>query len=279
MMNYYEALFWIVFASGSIAFALVVLYRLHSKKALERIDSLPFPASYEAILAQTPHFGSLSDPDQEALRRAVVRFIHTKKFIGIGIEVNDEIKVLIAFYACLLLLRKNAPLPYPGLSTILIYPDSVVIEQNRNEGGIVSSEETAIDGQSANGTVVITWDAARSEALALGPDNLILHEFAHEIDFMDGEIDGIPPMEEERYDTWVEILDGEFDTLNALVLDGAELGKYCLFGIDAAQDEAEFFAVATERFFGESAAFKEDFAELYDQLKTFYGIDTAELFS
>lgn len=278
-MNYYEALFWIVVALGSISFALAVLYRLRRRKALERIDNLPFPASYEAILAQTPHYGRLPNPDQEALRRAIVRFIHTKEFIGIGIDADNEMKVLIAFYACLLLLRKNAPLPYPGLSTILIYPDSVLIEHNRTDGGIHTSEEVAIDGQSANSTVVITWDAARNEALAMGPDNLILHEFAHEIDFMDGEIDGIPPMDEKHYDAWVEVLDKEFDTLNALVHDKAELGKYNLFGLDAAQDEAEFFAVATERFFGESAVFKEHFADLYDQFTTFYGIDTAELFS
>lgn len=278
-MNYYEALFWIIVALGSIAFALAVLHRFRRRKVLERIDNLPFPDSYEAILAQTPHYGRLSDPDQEALHRAITRFIHTKEFIGIRTDVNDEMKVLIAFYACLLLLRKNAPIPYPDLSTILIYPDSVLIEHNRAEGGIHTSEEVAIDGQSANSTVVITWDAARNEALTMGPDNLILHEFAHEIDFMDGEIDGIPPMDEYHYDAWVEILDKEFDTLDALVHDEAELGKYCLFGHDAAQDEAEFFAVATERFFGKSAVFKEHFADLYDQLRTFYGIDTAELFS
>ncbi len=277
-MNYYEALFWLVFASGSIAFALVVLYRLRSRKALETIDSLPFPDSYEAILSRTPHFQKLSEQDQARLRIALMRFIHTKEFVGIGIDVDDEVRVLIAFYACLLLLRKNAPDPYPELSTILIYPDSVVIEQNRNDGGIVSSEEMAIDGQSANGTVVITWDAAKSEALAMGPDNLILHEFAHEIDFMDGEIDGVPPMDDAHYDAWVEVLDGEFDALDALIRENAPLGKYDLFGPDAAQDEAEFFAVATERFFGEGAAFKEDFPDLYEQFEIFYGIDTANVF-
>lgn len=279
MMNYYAALFWIVLALGSSAFAFFWLYRYRHDRALKAIDTLPFPDRYEMILARTPHFLRLAPDDRESLRRSVMRFIHTKEFVGIGIGVDDEMRVLIAFYASLLLLRKNAPLPFPGLSSILIYPDSVVIEQNRSDGGIVTDEEVAIDGQSANGTVVITWDAARSEAFTMGPDNLILHEFAHEMDFMDGEIDGVPPMDKKYYDGWVDVLDSEFDMLDTLVRANAPLGKYDLFGPEASLDEAEFFAVATERFFGESAVFRENFPALYNQFSIFYGIDTAELFA
>ncbi len=277
-MNYYGALFWIIVVLGGAAAALFALGRLRRARALNRIDALPFPTEYETILASTPHFPHLNDPDREELRRRLLRFVHTKEFVGIGIAVDEEMRVLIAFYASLLLLRKHAPLPYPHLETILIYPDSVVIEQNRNDGGIVTNEEVAIDGQSADGTVVITWDAARAEALEMGDYNLILHEFAHEIDFMNGEIDGIPPMDEKYYDAWTEVFDREFDTLNALVREGEELGKYDLFGEDAVLDEAEFFAVATERFFGAASEFQESFPQLYDQFRTFYGIDTAVLF-
>ncbi len=277
-MNYYGALFWIIVALGGVAAAFFTLGRLRRARALNRINNLPFPTQYETILASTPHFPRLADPDKEELRRRILRFIHTKKFIGIGIDVDDEMRVLIAFYASLLLIRKNAPLPYPHLETIFIYPDSVVIEQNRNNGGIVTNEEVAIDGQSADGTVVITWDAARAEALEMGDYNLILHEFAHEIDFMNGEIDGIPPMERQDYERWAEIFDREFNTLDTLVHEGRELGKYELFGEDAVIDEAEFFAVATERFFGAAEDFRTDFSELYALMCSYYGIDTAETF-
>jgi MtfA peptidase len=67
---------------------------------------------------------------------------------------------------------------------------------------------------------VITWDAARAEALEMGDENLILHEFAHEIDFMNGEIDGIPPMDGQNYERWAEVFDREFDTLDTLVHEG-----------------------------------------------------------
>jgi MtfA peptidase len=191
-MNYYSALFWIIVALGGVSATFFTLRHLRRVRRLNRIDTLPFRIEYETILASTPHFPHLSAPDQQTLRRRILRFIHTKEFVGIGIDVDEEMRVLIAFYASLLLIHKNAPLPYPHLETILIYPDSVIIEQNRNEGGIITNEEVAIDGQSADGTVVITWDAARAEALEMGDYNLILHEFAHEIDFMNGEIDGIP---------------------------------------------------------------------------------------
>jgi MtfA peptidase len=278
MMSYHGALFWIILALGGAAAVLFALWRLRRARRLSRIDTLPFPIAYESILASTPHFPHLSAPDQQTLRRRILRFIHTKEFVGIGIDVDEEMRVLIAFYASLLLIRKNAPLPYPHLSTILIYPDSVVIEQNRDRGGIITSEEIAIDGQSADGTVVITWDAARAEALEMGDENLILHEFAHEIDFMNGEIDGIPPMDGQNYERWAEVFDREFDILDTLVHEGRELGKYELFGEDAVIDEAEFFAVATERFFGAAEDFRSDFSEFYALLCSYYGIDTAETF-
>jgi hypothetical protein len=141
MTSYHGALFWIIMALGGAAAALFALRHLRRARRLSRIDTLPFPIEYESILASTPHFPHLSALDQEALRRRILRFIHTKEFIGIGIDVDDEMRVLIAFYASLLLIRKNAPLPYPHLSTILIYPDSVIIEQNRDRGGIITNEE------------------------------------------------------------------------------------------------------------------------------------------
>lgn len=278
MMNYYGALLWIVTVTGALFFAFVLLHRLRRHKRWKAIDSLPFPDSYTTVLLRSHHYRRLPRKERDAVQRSILHFIHTKEFIGIGIGVNDEMKVLIAFYACLLLLRKHAPVPYPDLATLLIYPGSVVIEQNRNDGGIVTSEEVAIDGQSANGTVVITWDAARSEAFTMSPGNLILHEFAHEIDFMNGEIDGIPPMKTEHSKRWIEVFDREFDALCNLVEENADLGRYALFGPDAALDEAEFFAVATERFFGEPVLFKEHFPDLYERFRIFYGIDTAEVF-
>lgn len=278
-MNYYAALFLIISALAGVSLLFLFLHRRRRKRLMERIEALPFPTEFDAILSRLPHHGYLEEREREAIRRLILRFVHTKNFVGIDLVVTDEMRVIIAFYACLLLLRHHAILPYPDLGTILIYPDSLLIEQQRNRGGIVTSEEVEIDGQSADGTIVITWDAAYREALLRGEDNLILHEFAHELDFMNGEGDGVPPMEASLVDRWTDVLDEAFDELCARVRDERDMGIYDLFGPDAAHDESEFFAVATERFFGVPTEFADHFPELYDQFRRFYGIDAADIFS
>jgi Mlc titration factor MtfA (ptsG expression regulator) len=213
------------------------------------------------------------------LQRSILRFIHTKEFIGVGLHVSDEMKVIIAFYACLLLLYKNTTNCYDSLKSIIIYPHSVMIKQIKSYGGIYTKEQFMIEGQSANDTVVITWNEAKKESYHMHRSNVIIHEFTHEIDFMDGEIDGIPPMEHSKYHGWITILTKEFDTLSAIVHKNRDWGKYKLLGSYAAGNEAEFFAVVTERFFEMPEALKLHFPELYSELQNFYQMDTAELFS
>jgi hypothetical protein len=150
-------------------------------------------------------------------------------------------------------------------------------KQVKSYGGIYAKEQFMIQGQSTNETVVITWHEAKKESYQLRHNNVIVHEFAHEIDFMDGEIDGIPPIEHSKYDGWVHILYKEFNALNEVVLKNRDWGKYKLLGAYAASNEAEFFAVVTERFFESPASLKLHFPELYYEFASFYEIDTAEL--
>jgi len=277
-MDYNVALLLIFGGLGSTLFGLMFLNDLRRKNEVEKIKKLPFTEQYEAIVAKTPHYHRLSDEDKLKLQRSIVTFTHTKEFIGVGLSVSDEMKVLIAFYACLLLIRKKSEYCYENLKSIIIYPHSVMIKEVRSYGGIYAKEQFVIQGQSANDTVVITWHEAKKESYHMRHNNVIIHEFAHEIDFMDGEIDGVPPLEHSKYDGWVNILYKEFNALNAVVLKNREWGKYKLLGAYAASNEAEFFAVVTERFFESPAALKKHFPELYEELEDFYQIDTAELF-
>lgn len=278
-MNYNEAL--LIFFSGlSIAFfAFLFLSELYKKSIYEKIKKLPFTDEYKSIVLKTPHYFKLSVDDQNKLQRSILYFIHSKEFIGIDLEVTDEMKILIAFYACLLLVHKNRQNCYDELKTIIIYPHSVIIKQVQSYGGVYSKEQFVIQGQSANHTVVITWHEAKKESYHMRHNNLIIHEFAHEIDFMDGQIDGVPPIENSKYDEWTKILHREFNALNTIANKNRNWGKYKLFGAYAASNEAEFFAVITERFFETPASLKLHFPELYDEFKDFYQIDTAQLFS
>ncbi|MFY9141354.1 zinc-dependent peptidase [Sulfuricurvum sp.] len=246
---------------------------------MSKLKKLPFPERYQMIIDKTPHYNRLNAADQTKLQHTIMYFIHTKEFIGVGLDVDDEMKVLIAFYACLLLIRKNCDNCYENLKTIIIYPHSVMIKQVQSYGGIYAKEQFMIEGQSSNDTVVLTWHEAKKESYHMRHNNVIIHEFAHEIDFMDGEIDGVPPIEQSKYDGWVNILFKEFKILNTIVLKNRDWGKYKLLGAYAATNEAEFFAVATERFFETPVSLKLHFPELYHELEDFYQIDTAGLFS
>ncbi len=278
-MEYLTALLLVFGGLGATAFGLYLLNDMRNKKLLHKIESIDFLESYKKILSKTPHYVKLSTSDQKKLQRSILRFIYTKEFIGVGLAVTDEMKVLIAFYACLLLLHKEGDVCYDNLHTIIIYPHAVVTNEVKSFGGIYTKEAFVIQGQSANDTVVITWHEAQKEAYHLRHNNVIIHEFTHEIDFMDGEIDGVPPIEKSKYDGWVNALHKEFGTLNKIALKNRDWGKYKLLGAYAANNEAEFFAVITERFFESPASLKHHFPALYNMLEDFYQIDTAKLLS
>jgi MtfA peptidase len=264
---------------GTIFFALFLLNELRKKSFLHKIEALPFSEDYKKIVEKIPYYPKLSSADQERLHHSMLRFIYTKEFIGVHLEVTEEIKLVIAFYACLLLMNKATNNCYDNLKTIIVYPHSVITDEVKSYGGIYTKAQFMIEGQSANDTVVITWHEAKKEAYHMRHNNVILHEFAHEIDFMDGEIDGVPPIEKSKYDGWVHTLHKEFNALNTIARKDREWGKYKLLGSYAATNEAEFFAVVTERFFETPLSLKQHFPELYNEFEDFYQIDTAALFA
>ena len=279
MMTYLSALLVLFGGLGATFLGIYLLYDMRKKQLLHKIESLDFPQSYKKILSKTPHYPKLSTQDQQKLQRSILRFIYSKDFVGVGLTVTDEMKLIIAFYACLLLVHKKVESCYEDLKTIIIYPHAVIVKEVKSAGGIFTKEQFVIQGQSANHTVVLTWHEAKKEAYHLRHNNVIIHEFAHEIDFMDGYIDGVPPLEKSKYDGWTNTFHKEFTTLNKIALKNRAWGKYKMLGAYAASNEAEFFAVVTERFFEAPASLKHHFPNLYNELKDFYQIDTAKLLS
>jgi len=278
-MEYFTALLLVFGGLGATLLGFYLLYDMRRKKLLHTIESLPFPEHYKTILSKTPYYHRLSLADQKRLQRSILLFIHTKEFVGVHLDVTEEMKVVVAFYACLLLLRKGTENCYENLKTVILYPHAVVAKQVKSFGGIYTKEQFLLQGQSANDTVVITWHEARKEAYHLRHNNVVIHEFAHEIDMMDGAVDGIPPIEKSKYNGWVTVLHREFEALSAVALKNRDWGKYKLLGAYAASNEAEFFAVATERFFESPASLQHHFPELYKLLEDFYGINTAKMFA
>jgi Mlc titration factor MtfA (ptsG expression regulator) len=271
-MNYYYALLMVILGIGFLIFCTYFLYSYYKQKKLQQILAQPMKASYIEILQKIPLYMRLKEEEKKQIHKSILVFIHTKEFIGVHIEVSDEMKIVIAFHACLLLLHVKLTSCYENLTTVLIYPHTMVAKQVSANGGIYTQGEFLLEGQSASDTVVISWHEAKKDAYHLHENNVILHEFAHELDFLDGSADGTPPLPYSKYHEWAKVLSREFHKLSNVALKNRDWGKYKLIGSYAATNEAEFFAVVTERYFEKPESLKKHFPELFEELNNFYNI-------
>ena len=238
---------------------------------------MPFPKEYETILQHIQQYKVLSPIHQKKIHLLILIFIDQKEFVGVKMRIDDEIRVIIAFYACLMRLGFELG-EKDHVSTIIVYPEHFIVNNGHTSGGIYHDETSVLEGQSANGTVVISWQDIKHDISQQQKENVIIHEFAHELDFEDGFADGTPVLEGSRYKIWSEIFSKAFDTLKAQFNNGEVSERSVLLGSYALTNEAEFFAVCSERFFGTPQAFKAYFPNIYQELKLFYKLDTQQLF-
>jgi hypothetical protein len=242
-----------------------------------RLRSRSIPKSWLAILLRNvPYYQRLSPPEQIELQRTIEVFVAEKNFEGCGgLQMTDEIKVTIAAYACILLLHIEHHDYYPRLKSILVYPHAYVVpEVPRAWGNIVVAGDESRAGESwHDGAVVIAWDhVLRRPTDPRGSGNVVLHEFAHQLDQEKGAATGAPLLpDSSMYQAWARILGREYRALS----EAAAANRPTLLDKYGATNPAEFFAVATECFFGQPAQLKQRHPELYEELKLYYGQDPA----
>jgi Mlc titration factor MtfA (ptsG expression regulator) len=233
-----------------------------------------FPRHWLGIIkANVGFYGKLSPADQRELQELILVFNTEKRFEGCGgLEITDEIRITIAAQACLLLLHRDTDY-YPGLETILVYPEAFLVSHQQKPGnGIIYEVDDIREGESWHrGTVVLSWDDVRKGASDIHDGhNVVLHEFAHQIDTMAGLGDSTPILSRKSsYLTWARALRKDYEQF----LREIESGRDTLFGSYAATNPAEFFAVATEYFFERPLDLRRVYPELYEQLKLLYQQD------
>ena len=236
----------------------------------KKLKSTPFPKKYQETLKNLHQYKALSPKLKEKMHLLILLFIDQKEFIGAKMLITDEIKTIIAFYASLL--RIGFALGEKDrVNTIIVYPNNFLYDEEYQNGGIYKTETIALEGQSANGTVVLSWQDIKQDISQREKENVIIHEFAHELDFESGYANGTPILESSNYRRWSEVFSTAFDRLKNLSEKDNPLGTYAL------TNEAEFFAVCSERFFETPKDFKEDFPDIYEQLKLFYRVDTVTI--
>lgn len=270
-----DALIWI----GATALIIVLplwLPRWRLKLALAR----PLPAAILAVMERNiPIYSRMPAELRAQLQRLVAQFLYQKKFVGCdGLEIDDEMRATIAGQACLLLLNRHSKV-YPELSTILVYPGEFVVGRKQvGPGGVVSHSEDGLLGESwGDGRVILAWDhVQRGAADWSDGHNVVLHEFAHQLDSESGQPNGAPYLgDTASYHNWSAVLARDYAELrhDAIYRQHSVMDHY------GASNPAEFFAVATETFFEKPYQMAERHAALYAEFQKYYRVDPREWLS
>ena len=239
-----------------------------------RVRAGLFPAAWRGVLRQrVPLFARLPADLQLRLKQDMLVFLAEKPFLGCaGLQVTDEMRVIVAAFACMPLMGARRGY-YPQLQRVLLYPGAFAA-QNHSVGddGVHSQELQALAGQSwAQGQVLLSWhDVQHSAAEPADGHNVVIHEFAHQLDQSKGYANGAPPLRtRQAYRCWSGVMQAEFDALR-LRLANAEEG---LIGAYAATDPPEFFAVCSELFFERPAELAVQHALLFAELRGYYRVN------
>jgi len=234
----------------------------------------PFPAAWREILRRRmPYFRALPVDLQLQLKRHIQVFLAEKPFIGCrDLAITDEIRVTVAAQACLLLLNRRRPHYYPELRQILVYPGAFLVDRVQTDGAIVQDQRQALSGESwSQGQVILSWDdTVDGAAVADDGRNVVIHEFAHQLDQQTGHANGAPALPTRaRYERWSRVFNEAFERLR----DDVAQGRASLFNPYGATNPAEFFAVASEVFFEQPQRLAADSPALFDELARFYRIN------
>ncbi len=225
-------------------------------------------AQWHRAFTHLPLLHALSEKDKKRLKKLAILFIYEKDFAGAqGLEVNQHMKILIALQACLPILELGIEW-YRGWVSIIIYPAAYWSEQTYHDAaGVAHSSMRPLSGEAwLRGPVILSWEDTK-HAGEIDGDNLVIHEFAHKLDMLNGQANGYPPLHKGMsHDTWVKNFTQAYEHFQ-LDMDNeerAEINRY------AAYSPAEFFAVLSEVFFEQPLILKEHYSNVYDLMSLFY---------
>jgi hypothetical protein len=241
----------------------------------QRITRRPFPAAWRDILRRrVPAARELPAAQQLRLKKHVQVLLADVPFIGCaGLEVSDEMRVTIAAQAAFLLLGRGGS--FGNLREVLVYPGRFAVPRAQvSADGVVHEARDVLAGESwQRGQVIVAWDAVLDGAADPHDGaNVVMHEFAHQLDQDTGAANGAPYVGRGVLQReWARVMNQEFDALRARQAD-ARPGIVDPYG---ATNPAEFFAVTTELFFERPAALAAERPALYEQLKRCYRVDPA----
>ena len=256
----------------------VLIYPLWLRLRRNQLMEKPFPKHWINILERNlPAYGRFSPLQQKQLQGFIQVFLQEKQFIGCqGLQVTEEMRVTIAAIACLLLFGDRRTY-FPNLRSILIYPHAYVVrETSINDANVVEEKMIARLGESwTKDQVIVSWEQIVYDIHHWQDGhNLILHEFAHQLDQEDGIAEGVPILPRALdYEAWSRVMTNTYLAL----CDQVEHNRQTILDYYGATNPAEFFAVATETFFEKPKQLQQKHPSLYELLQRYYRLDPLDL--
>lgn len=262
----------IAFAAGIAVLAWIVAAPLLAARRRRALSARSLDEDERRALEDwLPWARGLPPALRDRLGRLTAVFLGEKEVIGCGgLAVTPEMRVAIAAQACVLVLGRDTHV-YDQLRSVLVYPSQFVVPGSwHDEHGVVTEEERVLAGESWDvSRVILSWEDVDSRGAPGEAYNVVIHEFAHYLDHESGGAPWVAGTEARR--RWFDLLDTELERLRAQ----ADAGARTFLDPYAAEDRGEFFAVASEAFFEEPAAFARELPALYRALADIYRLDPA----
>jgi hypothetical protein len=255
----------------------IALYPTIVKMQRDRLKSRPFPPLWNAVIEHNlPIYSCLSPSDRKRLQGHIQVFLVEKQFIGCsGLQVTEEMKLTIAAVACLLLLNERGEY-FPKLRSILIYPSTYFVnETTAINKYVVEEKRVARLGESwTNDQVVLSWEQVQQDARNWQDGhNVVLHEFAHQLDQEDGKAEGVPILlRKSDYSIWMQVMTAAYQQL----CHDVQRGVKTVMDSYGTTNPAEFFAVATETFFEKPHQLQKQHPALYQLLQNYYQLEPVQ---
>ncbi len=251
----------------------ILCYPLLVKWQRDRLMANQFPKSWLSIIeSNLSIYKSLTSEQQKELLGYIQVFLKEKQFIGcLGLQITEEIKVTIAAIACLLLFGDRKTY-FPNLRSVLVYPHAYIVNELIMNSYVVEERRVARLGESwTRDQLVLSWEQIQQDVLNWkNGHNVILHEFAHQLDQEDGLAEGVPILPRALdYEVWKLVMSAEYLQL----CDRVENGQKTVIDNYGTTSPAEFFAVATETFFEKPKQLNQKHEVLYEILQRYYRLD------
>jgi len=235
----------------------------------KKILAQPVPESWSLHFNRNVRLTwGLNEEETKRLEQIVQVIFAEKEWEGCdGLELTEEIKVTISALAGLMLL--GVPEFYfDNVKTILVFPKAF---RRQTQSGWVMDESHRSGEAWQGGPIILSWkDALRGGRDEDDGQNLVIHEFAHALDGLDGEMGGNVMFDDSATSQrWQEVVEREF----AELCRAKEEGIRTLLDHYGATNEAEFFAVSSEIFFEKPRRLSQEHNELFELLRTYYRVD------